>query len=46
MTEVRNSHRPGASGLQMQKERGALPLDSFHLRDVFYDYSNLRGGRG
>lgn len=37
MTEDRNSHRPGASGLHEQKERNALPLDSFHLRDVFYD---------
>lgn len=44
--EARNSHRPEANGLQTQKERDALPLDSFHLRDVFYDYSNLRGDRG
>jgi len=33
--EARNSHALGASDLQMRKERDALPLDSFHLRDVF-----------
>lgn len=33
----RNSDRSGASGLHVQKERDVLPLDSFHLRDVFYD---------
>jgi len=33
--EARNSHALGTSNLQMRKERDALPLDSFHLRDVF-----------